>query len=162
MDSFVSSIYDFYRDSEILITGGTGFIGKVVIERLFATCPNFKRIYLILRERKGVPVQSRIKEFKECDVSVSSQSVGTMLCSFQLFEDILKDNPHAFDKITIVQGDASLPGLGLSEIDRKVLLNVNVVFHCAASVRFNESLKVSAFTTPAQICTCLFGRKQFC
>lgn len=70
MDSliFLPSVRDFYCEAEILITGGTGFIGKVLLERLLLTCPEIKRVYLIVRQRKSESVQSRIKEFSECDV----------------------------------------------------------------------------------------------
>lgn len=41
-------------------------------------------------------------------------------------------------------GDCSLAGLGLSPEDRAVLAdNVNLVFHCAATVRFDEALDVA-------------------
>jgi len=37
-----------------------------------------------------------------------------------------------------------MPGLGLTEQDRiKLIENVNVVFHCAATVRFDENLKIA-------------------
>lgn len=70
MDSlaFVPSVRDFYRNAEICITGASGFIGKVLVERLLTACPDLKTIYIVLRERKGQPVQSRISEFSECDV----------------------------------------------------------------------------------------------
>ena len=43
-----------------------------------------------------------------------------------------------------MKGDVSLPYLGLSPKDRIMLVeNVNVVFHLAATVRFNEPLNVA-------------------
>lgn len=45
-------------------------------------------------------------------------------------------------KIVAVNGDVSLPDLGLSPADRQTLVsNVNFVFHMAATVRFDEPLK---------------------
>lgn len=45
----------------------------------------------------------------------------------------------------MMSGDCSLPDLGLSEQDRLVLLTeVDVIFHCAATVRFDEHLRVAA------------------
>ena len=41
-------------------------------------------------------------------------------------------------------GDCSLPGLGLSAEDWKTLAdNVHVIFHCAATLRFDEALDVA-------------------
>lgn len=63
---FLPSVKEFYSNSEILITGGTGFFGKCLIEKLLRSCPNIKKIYLILRQRRNKKdVQSRINEFKD-------------------------------------------------------------------------------------------------
>lgn len=48
------------------------------------------------------------------------------------------------NKIFPVKGDVGLPELGLQSEDRDMLLQrVNIVFHSAATVRFNESLKIA-------------------
>ena len=42
----------------------------------------------------------------------------------------------------MVEGDLLLPRLGLSELDRQHIVdNVSIVFHSAATVRFDEPLK---------------------
>lgn len=42
----------------------------------------------------------------------------------------------------MISGDCSLPDLGISDDDRKLLAeNVSIVYHCAATVRFDETLK---------------------
>ena len=47
-------------------------------------------------------------------------------------------------KVHPVEGDVSLPDLGLSPADRTMLVeNVNIVFHVAATVKFNEPLNVA-------------------
>lgn len=47
-------------------------------------------------------------------------------------------------KIVPIEGDCSLPGLGLSDYDRQKLIdNCNVIFHAAATVRFDEKLKLA-------------------
>lgn len=62
------SVRDFYQGLEVFITGGSGFIGKALIERLLSTCPGLKKIFVLLREKKGVSVQNRITEFTQCEV----------------------------------------------------------------------------------------------
>lgn len=42
----------------------------------------------------------------------------------------------------MISGDCLLPDLGISNDDRKLLAaNVSIVYHCAATVRFDEALK---------------------
>ena len=46
------------------------------------------------------------------------------------------------NKIKIIAGDLTEDGLGLNDVDRNLLVeNVELVFNCAANVRFDMSLK---------------------
>ena len=47
-----------------------------------------------------------------------------------------------FNKVVVVTGDVSEEGLGLSEADRaKIISNVNLVFHGAATLDFDADLR---------------------
>jgi fatty acyl-CoA reductase len=46
-------IPSFYAHKTVLLTGATGFVGKVVLEKIMRSCPNFKRIYLMVRPKKS-------------------------------------------------------------------------------------------------------------
>lgn len=53
-------------------------------------------------------------------------------------------NPKYRCQLTIISGDCSLPGLGISPDERETILeNVNIVLHSAATVRFDEKLKMA-------------------
>lgn len=54
------NLQDFYRDKTIFITGTTGFIGKVVLEKILRSLGHFKKIYLMVRPKKGVSGHQRI------------------------------------------------------------------------------------------------------
>ena len=55
-----------------------------------------------------------------------------------------KERPEALNKLVPVFGDISLPELGMSQADQKILTDsVSVVFHSAATVRFDETLKLA-------------------
>jgi fatty acyl-CoA reductase len=56
------NIAEFYQDKSILITGATGFMGKVLVEKLLRSCPGIDRVYLLLRPSKGKDVTSRLQE----------------------------------------------------------------------------------------------------
>jgi alcohol-forming fatty acyl-CoA reductase len=52
--------------------------------------------------------------------------------------------PKFRHKIVAVAGDCSLAGLGLSLNDRQMLVsNVGIIFHAAATIKFDERLKLA-------------------
>lgn len=57
----MSTISEFYSGRTLLITGATGFMGKVLLEKLLRSLPNIEKILLLLREKKGVSPADRIK-----------------------------------------------------------------------------------------------------
>lgn len=52
-----------------------------------------------------------------------------------------EQNPDAFEKLHVIEGDAIKLNLGISESDLDKLKTCSVVFHAAATVRFNDPLK---------------------
>lgn len=42
-------VKNFYEGKSVLITGATGFIGKVMLEKLLRDTPNIRQIYIIIR-----------------------------------------------------------------------------------------------------------------
>ena len=57
---------------------------------------------------------------------------------FQLFEKVkTQRGMEALKKsVTVINGDVSLPGLGISSEDRKMLREkINIVYHGAATIR---------------------------
>jgi alcohol-forming fatty acyl-CoA reductase len=60
----------------------------------------------------------------------------------KLFDGIRKSNPTCLQKIIVISGDITADELNLTKLDEKTLItNVNVVFHCAANVKFNDPIK---------------------
>jgi len=43
----------FFSNKVILLTGTTGFIGKVILEKIIRSVPNFKKIYVMVRPKKN-------------------------------------------------------------------------------------------------------------
>lgn len=59
-------------------------------------------------------------------------------------EYIKKTNSGILDHVHAIEGDITQPELGISNIDQQTLFkNVSVVFHSAATVKFDEQLKLS-------------------
>ena len=45
------SISSFYDNKEILITGVTGFVGKVLLEKFLWSLPNTDKFFLLIRNK---------------------------------------------------------------------------------------------------------------
>lgn len=61
-----------------------------------------------------------------------------------MFEKLILEQPEVTSKIISVEGDISLPNLGLSATDLQMLLDkVSLIFNMAATIRFNEKLRTA-------------------
>ncbi|KAM6435937.1 fatty acyl-CoA reductase 1-like isoform 2-T3 [Liasis olivaceus] len=126
MKSTMSLVSAYYGGKSILITGATGFLGKVLIEKLLRCCHDLKAIYVLVRPKAGHPMQTRVENLLKCKV----------------FDRVREEWPNFHEKIKPVGADLTQPNLAISPEDTKELLSeVNVIFHCAATVRFDEPLK---------------------
>lgn len=128
MDDMPDRVAETFKGRDIFITGGTGFLGKVLLERLLRCMPEIGTIYLLIRPKKGKDQKLRLEE----------------IFNSALFEKVKAERglPALHKSVGIINGDVSLPGLGLSAEDKKLLCDkISIVFHGAATVRFDELLK---------------------
>lgn len=75
-----SAIADFYKGRTVFITGGTGFMGKVLVEKLLRSCPEIERIYLLMRPAKGQSVDTRLQDLIQNQVK-NSNIIPKKLCN---------------------------------------------------------------------------------
>ena len=60
----------------------------------------------------------------------------------QLFARLQDEQPDFAEKIIAVNSDLTQKEMNLSKGDQATLAeHINIVFHCAATIRFNEPLK---------------------
>lgn len=124
----MTSIADFYAGRTLFLTGATGFMGKVLLEKLLRSCPAIHRIYVLIRPKRGCSVPSRLSEVLET----------------KLFSTLKETDPDFHKKVIPVVGDILEPDLGLSPSDfERLSSEVSIVFHSAATVKFDEPLKLS-------------------
>ncbi|XP_013149249.1 PREDICTED: fatty acyl-CoA reductase 1-like [Papilio polytes] len=122
------SIDQLYAGKSVFVTGGTGFLGKVFLEKLLYSCPNIDKIYVLMREKNKWDISERIKQMLE----------------LPMFQRLKRERPEDLKKIIAIPGNVTLPNLGISEENKKVLIKkVSHVFHFAANIKFNEPLKVA-------------------
>lgn len=141
------SVREAYAGKSILITGATGFLGRVLVEKLLRDVTDLKSIYFFLRPKRGQNFDQRLAEFKSSPV----------------FQRVLSAQPKALEKLIPIRADIlTTPKLGISEKDLdKMRENVNFVVHAAATVKFDEPLEVAMKTNTLPSRTLLDIAKTF-
>ncbi|XP_049886283.1 putative fatty acyl-CoA reductase CG5065 [Pectinophora gossypiella] len=125
MDSPVS-VREFYKGRSVLVTGGTGFMGKVLIEKLLYSIPDIGNIYILMRPKRGKSVSQRLEDMQR----------------LPLFDRLKNERPKALLKLKPLQGDVLFEEFGLSRQDIELLSDeVSVIFHFAATLRLEAPLK---------------------
>ncbi|XP_011178663.2 fatty acyl-CoA reductase wat [Zeugodacus cucurbitae] len=118
-----SPMRNYFKGKTILLTGGTGFLGQLLLEKLLRC--EVLMIYLLARTKKNKSSHERLNDLFE-----QTQ-----------FAKLRRDYPNYRAHVSIIEGDMSLIGLGISDTHRELLAEtVELVLHAAAEVRFNDSL----------------------
>lgn len=60
--NLIPSIPEWFQNRNVLVTGSTGFLGKVFIIKLLQSCPDIGRIYLLIREKRGMDPYTRLQQ----------------------------------------------------------------------------------------------------
>ncbi|XP_065075680.1 uncharacterized protein LOC135699366 [Ochlerotatus camptorhynchus] len=116
-----SKVQDFYRGSTILIAGGTGFVGKPLLEKILRSL-TVKKVYLLIRSTRGASAEDRFERLLED----------------RLF-DLVREQ---VGKVEPVEVDYDRSGFGLQgALAERLQKEVQVVFYCLADVKFNQPLK---------------------
>lgn len=63
-----SAVAEFYRNKNIFITGGTGFLGIALIEKILRSTPDVANVYLLMRSKKGKSIEQRLEELTKNEV----------------------------------------------------------------------------------------------
>ncbi|XP_018396266.1 PREDICTED: putative fatty acyl-CoA reductase CG5065, partial [Cyphomyrmex costatus] len=124
------SISAFYAGQSIFLTGATGFLGKVFIEKVLRSCPDVCEIFLLMRPKKGLNVEERLKK----------------MLNLPLYNKLRKEQPANFEKLIPISGDVREKELGLSVADRQMLIErVTIIIHSAANMKMHDSIKRAIF-----------------
>lgn len=124
-NSEASEVVKFYKNQNILITGASGFLGKVLLWKILETCHDSGKIYVLLRAKNNISAEKRLIQLLKSRPFSDKYEYG-----------------HLLQKIVAIESDITVDGLGLSQSDRSLLQEqVNIVFHSAASVKFDAPLK---------------------
>lgn len=136
----------FYNAKNILITGATGFIGKVCLLKLMCSLGNCGKVYVMLRSKKDLTPQQRFnKMLAEAPFNAHKMSDYDNLCGIDKHQHehrLAKIRQIDWSKVIAIDGDMSREDLGLAnDIKQLICQQVDIVFNIAASVQFDAPLK---------------------
>lgn len=127
-------IVEFLRGKKILITGATGFLAKVLVEKILREQPDVGHLYLVIQRRS--------------DVAPSERLQGQVISS-QVFDVLRESHVDGYSsfmgqKVTAVEGNISSSGLGfLPGVRDELLQSVDVIINSAATTTFDERYDVA-------------------
>ncbi|MBI2956290.1 MAG: SDR family oxidoreductase [Acidobacteria bacterium] len=131
------SVRQALRGKQILLVGGTGFIGKVWLAKLLTACAEVGRIYLLIRRQRG---QSGLNRFERLVAEspvfdALHERYGSRLGQFLA------------ERIEVVEGDVTRLGLGLDpEVAARLGRALDLVLNSSGLTDFNPDLRQALAT----------------
>src|SRR5882757_6939725 len=126
------SVRETLGNRHILLVGVTGFIGKVWLVDLLENVSNVGKITLLIRRNRTTSAQRRFEKIVEESPTFDGlqERYGRRLGAF------LKE------KVEVVEGDVSQPGLGMDEITQaRLAKSLDLVVNSAGLTDFNPDLR---------------------
>ncbi|XVE79280.1 hypothetical protein DITRI_Ditri14bG0045100 [Diplodiscus trichospermus] len=131
----LGSALQFLDNKSILVTGATGFLAKIFVEKILRVQPNVKKLYLLLRA----------PDHKSAVHRLHNEIIGKDL--FKVLKEKCGKNFSSFisEKITLIPGDISHEDLGVkdSNLVEEMWEEVDVVVNLAATTNFDERYDVA-------------------
>ncbi|KAK8451676.1 hypothetical protein SEVIR_6G249700v4 [Setaria viridis] len=127
-------IMEYLKGKSILITGSTGFLGKILVEKILRVQPRVHKMYLLVRAVDAPSAKQRVQQ----------EVIGTEL--FGLLRDKYCEGFDLFiqDKIVALAGDIADEDLGLDAPTLHGLAkHMDVIVNVAATTNFYERYDVS-------------------
>ncbi|CAN7022246.1 unnamed protein product [Brassica rapa subsp. trilocularis] len=125
----------FLQNKTILVTGATGFLAKVFVEKILRVQPNVKKLYLVVRASDSEAAMKRLRaEVFEKDLfKVLRENIG---------EENL--NTLFSEKVVPVAGDISTDCFGVkdSNLRERMQKEIDIVVNVAATTNFDERYDV--------------------
>ncbi len=126
------SIREAFAGKHVLLTGASGFLGKVWLALMLERVPQVARIHVLLRPKALVSARGRFEKI------INTSPV------FAPLHERLGPRLGAFlaQKVEVVEGEIGEPGLGLCEATvQRLQRELDLVVHCAGLVDFNPDLR---------------------
>ena len=126
------SVRKALEGKHVMLIGVTGFIGKVWLVNTLMDLPEIGKIYLLIRRQKSNPAQRRFEKLVEESPVFDPlyERYGANLLRFLQ------------DRVDVVEGDVSQPGLGLTpEASEALRKNLDLIINSSGLTDFNPDLR---------------------
>jgi long-chain acyl-CoA synthetase len=126
------AVRETLANRHVLLIGVTGFIGKVWLVDLLENIPNIGKITLLIRRNRTTSAQRRFEKIVEESPTFDTlqERYGRKLGAFLR------------EKVEVVEGDVSLPGLGLDEATQaRLAKSLDLIVNSAGLTDFNPDLR---------------------
>ncbi len=136
----------------LLLIGVTGFIGKVWLVDLLEKIPEIGKITLLIRRNRTTSAQRRFEKIVEESPA------------FDGLHEIHREKLAAFlrEKVEVVEGDVSLPGLGLdADTQARLSRSLDLIVNSAGLTDFNPDLR-DAIASNIESAMCLVNFLRRC
>jgi len=126
------SVRESLRGKQILLAGVTGFIGKVWLVNLLSDLPEIGKVFLLIRGQRSSTAQRRFEKIVEESPA------------FDALHERHGDDLARFlgERIEVIEGDVSQPGLGLGpETRSRLARTLDLVVNSSGLTDFNPDLR---------------------
>ncbi|KAF6166000.1 hypothetical protein GIB67_012897 [Kingdonia uniflora] len=134
----MGGIVDSLKDKTILVTGSSGFLAKIFVEKVLRVQPDLKTLYLLLRAADNKAAKQRLHdEMLPKEVfRVLREKMGAGFVDF------------IGEKIVPVAGDTTCENLGVEDSDLrdKMWRDIDIVVNTAATLKFDERYDIALST----------------
>jgi len=131
------SIRRAFAGKHVLLTGASGFVGKVWLTLMLDRVPEIGRIYVLLRSKALLSARERFEKMVNTSPAFRPlhERLGPAFSSFLA------------DKIEVIEGELGADDLGLEPaVLGRLRRDVDLVVHCAGLVDFNPDLRKALST----------------
>ncbi|PHU22536.1 Fatty acyl-CoA reductase 2 [Capsicum chinense] len=141
-------ITKFLRGKAFLITGATGFLGKVLIEKILRTAPDVNKIFILIKAKNKEVAKQRLKnEILNADIFNCLKQVHGK--SYQTF---------MLSKLVPLLGNVCEANLGIDEDTANMMAKeVDVIVNSAANTTFDERFVVANLLLDLCLCMSMFS-----
>ncbi|KAK1367390.1 Fatty acyl-CoA reductase [Heracleum sosnowskyi] len=127
-------ITNFFSGKKLLITGATGFLAKVLVEKILRTMPEVDKMFLLIKAK---------------DEEAAMERLMNEIVNTELFKCLREKHGTFFEKFILsklvpVGGNMSETNIGIEEdVANRIAREVDIIINSAATTTFDERIDIA-------------------